>query len=106
MRLQRTKATAVAAFEIYGGNTGFVLFCLHLTNAHSRESMQLCENNNMHTLRDTEDMPEKMPVVCQKTLKRQRSGHALTQRPVNSLTDGCLAFNILSLAGWLFCILK
>lgn len=41
--------------------------------------MQLCENNNMHTLRGTEDTPEKMPAVCQKTLKRQRSGHALTQ---------------------------
>lgn len=96
----------MAAFEIYGGNTGFVLFCLHLTNAHSRESMQLCENNNMHILRGTEDTPEKMPAVCQKTLKRQRSGHALTQRPMNSLTDGCLAFKILSLVGWLFCILK
>lgn len=89
-----------------GKTEDFVLFCLHMTNAYSRESLQSFYVSSL-TCRNThsEDTSEKMFEACQETPNNQKDCLSSTQRPVESpsccfLIDFDRFFSVLSLVDW------
>lgn len=94
-----------------GKTQDLVLFCLHMTNTHSREGLQSFYVSCL-TCANTQMQKTCLKKCLKPARKLKRDGVSLTQRPVKGLNDSCLffrfcqIFNVSSPVDRLLCILR